>query len=89
MPIVVSMKYENAIKKLTKAGFTTVKSTSSDRLFVSRKAGLKSRIEFRTGGDGRVSSIRSIYAGDNDDIHTDYCAGVFCDNITQAIAISK
>lgn len=73
------MKLENAIKKLKKNGY---KVTSND----SRHTALKGQqvIEFASQ-DGRVLYVRSRGVNDKDDIMTDYSAGVFYDNITQAI----
>ncbi len=76
------MKVTNAIKKLEKAGF---KVTNDEGNFFATAG--NEIIEFFHSGDGseEVACIRVRSADDYDDSMRDYCAGVFCDNITQAI----
>ena len=77
------MKITNAIKKLERAGF---KVTETEYSFVAEKAGCR-LIEFHRNGGGSESvvCIRTRRKTDKDDSMTDYCAGVFHKNITQAI----
>mgnify|MGYP000906961277 FL=1 len=79
------MKITNAIKKLEKAGFEVINDGS--RFSASRKNDI---IEFiqNGGGSDQAICIRIMSANDQDDMMTDYCAGTFCDNISQAIRIA-
>lgn len=79
------MKVTNAIKKLEKAGF---KVTNDDGNFSAKKG--NEFIEFfqNGGGSEEVVCIRVRSANDHDDCMRDYCAGVFCNNITQAIRLA-
>jgi hypothetical protein len=47
-------------------------------------------VEFhRNGGGENVTCIRVRCVADKDDVQTDYCAGVFVETITSAIAIAQ
>lgn len=86
---------QNAIKKLEKAGFKVEQSkfdkpNQYNRRFYAHHPNLRHYIELCTqGGDehqaGEVCVIDLRTPGQNDDSMTDYHAGTFCDNITQAI----
>ena len=80
------MQVQNAVKKLEKAGFTV--SSQSPNAFRAYKGG-RSEINFRkNGGDStEVVCIEVRTVGAKDDSMTDYFAGTWCDNITQAIKI--
>lgn len=78
------MKLTSAIKKLSKYG--EVKQDGN--LFW---ADIKSNVvQFRTTmGDGAMASgFRVRSKSDKDEIMTDYFAGVWCDNLTQAIRVA-
>lgn len=77
------MKLINAIKKLEK--YTEVKK---DGIFYQAVKGSEV-IEFiDNGGMGEITCIKVRRINDHDDSMTDYSAGVFCDNLTQALKIS-
>ena len=80
------MKITNAIKKLEKAGF---KINKSGGLYSAKRG--SDIINFRkNGGDSdQVICIRVRSECDQDDQMTDYFAGVFCNNITQAIRLAN
>tara|TARA_R110002153_G_scaffold100777_2_gene236814 strand:+ start:1434 stop:1676 length:243 start_codon:yes stop_codon:yes gene_type:complete len=79
------MKITNAIKKLQKAGFEVINDGS--RFSASRESNI---IEFiqNGGGSDQAICIRVMSADDQDDVMTDYSAGTYCDNISQAIRIA-
>jgi hypothetical protein len=79
------MKITNAIKKLQKAGFEVINDGSR---FSARRA--NNIVEFiKNGGDSdQAICIRVLSANDHDDIMSDYCAGTYCDNLSQAIRIA-
>jgi hypothetical protein len=81
------MTVTNAIKKLGKAGFQIV----GDYIFSASRMGSRMVIEFSRNGGGseEVVCIRVRAKTDHDDSMTDYCAGVYCDSITQAIRLSN
>ena len=77
------MKITNAIKKLEKAGFKVEKA---DMHYRAVKEDCRRLIEFcKNGREDSVTCIRVRRKGDIDDIYTDYHAGFFVDNISQAI----
>ncbi len=82
------MKLENALKKLQKLGLTT---QSSGNLYTTIVG--KNIIEFRVSifGDNlnNIGLIRVIGKDERDDFMQDYCAGVFCDNLSQAIRLAS
>lgn len=79
------MKVNNAIKKLDK--YTPV-IVNDGSLFSAAKNGQV--IEFyRNGRSDDICCVRLRRTTDKDDIVTDYSAGVFCDNITQAIKVAN
>jgi sulfatase maturation enzyme AslB (radical SAM superfamily) len=79
------MKVINAIKKLEKAGFEVINDASR---YSARRG--NDIIEFiKNGGDSdQAICIRIMSASDRDDLMTDYSAGTFCDNLSQAIRIA-
>ncbi len=77
------MQVTNAVKKLTKAGFAVTQSGNR----YSAQAG-RNVIEFYEQ-DGRTICIRLRTENDCDDVMSDYSAGVFCDNLSQAIQIAR
>jgi hypothetical protein len=80
------MTTTNAAKKLTKAGFTVAEKNG---LIQASKIGCKYVIEyFRNGGSQEVICINVRRYDDKHDSMTDYCAGVWANNITQAIIIA-
>jgi hypothetical protein len=77
------MKMNNAIKKLNKSGFNI---SEKNDIFFARKEGCKNIIEFFRSGTSEI--VGCIYCKDEDaqdDSMSDYWAGFFCKNITQAI----
>ena len=77
------MKTTNAIKKLEKAGAAI--ETQGRKYYAYIK---KDVIEF-WDQDGSAMCIRVRRANEHDDLHTDYHAGVWCDNITRAIHLAQ
>jgi len=79
----IHMKIQNAINKLTKAGF----EISTDRnSFVAKKDGLRKVITFiRNGHSDDAVCIGYRYEEDKSDPMSDYCATLFCDTLTKAI----
>lgn len=75
------MKTKNAIKKLEKNGF---KVTEDKGKFCATLENNRHSIEFYDQ-DGRVIVIDVRTEGHDDDIMTDYHAGIFARNISQAI----
>lgn len=76
------MQVQNAIKKLEKAGFTVQENSGR---FVARNSGHR-QIEFlRNGRSEEITCIHTRKIGEQDDSMTDYFAGIWHDNITQAI----
>jgi hypothetical protein len=83
------MTIQNAIKKLEKNGFKVEKSEFDkpeqyNRTFYATNPSYKRFIEIMTQGDD-LSIIDLRTPGHDDDLMTDYHAGTFCKNITQAI----
>lgn len=88
------MNISNAISKLEKAGFKVELSkfcepTAFNKRYTATNPNYKSYIEvltqYDTEGKGTVSVIDLRTPGEEDDLMSDYHAGTFCDNITQAI----
>lgn len=77
------MQISNAIKKLTKEGFVV----NQNGIFFSA-VGNRRVISFIQQND-RISCINVRSHNDKDDVASDYTAGVFCDNLSQAIRLSK
>ena len=80
------MKIENAIKKLKKEGFKVKQSERADNRYIAEKEGHRNFIEFITQ-DGSLIIIDLRRKGQEDDSLTDYHAGTFCDNLSQALRI--
>jgi hypothetical protein len=76
------MNAANAIKKLNKAGFEV--SQSGNRYNAKANGQV---IRFIEQSD-RIICINVRSENDHDDAMTDYSAGVYCDNITQAIRLA-
>ena len=78
---------KNAIKKLEKNGFAITNNTNSGIIIANKEDKTRYIIIRRNGGDLSDSiatiQVRKQYC--DDDTTTDYFAGVFCRNITQAI----
>ena len=82
------MTVGNAVKKLERAGYVVGKMF--DYGFMATKEGQDSVIEFlKNGREDDITCIRVRRKGDHDDSMTDYCAGVWCDNITRAIRLAE
>lgn len=78
------MTLQNAIKKLITEGFKV--TNTNKRLYWAHRN--HKIIDFLVQ-DGDIRSIRMRSADDKDDIQTDYFAGVCCDNLSQAIRLTK
>ena len=76
------MKATNALKKLTKAGFVVTQSGNR----YSAQAG-RNVIEFHQQ-DEDIICIRVRSVNDRDDVMSDYSAGTWCDNLSQAIHLA-
>lgn len=76
------MQAVNAVKKLNKAGFEVVQSGNRYNATLNGQV-----IRFIEQSD-RIICINVRSANDHDDAMSDYSAGVFCDNITQAIRLA-
>jgi hypothetical protein len=77
------MTTTNATKKLTKAGF---KVESTGYRFQASNPSFARVIEFHRNGDSEeITCIKVRHANDHNDVMTDYSAGSYADNITQAI----
>ncbi len=78
------MKVSNAIKKLSKYGNVTQDGQFFRIIQDTRE------IQFaRNGSSEDIICIRVRSIHDKDDFMTDYHAGTFCDNITQAIRLAR
>lgn len=82
------MQLKNAIKKLKKNGYET---KVSHGLYTARKINSSDLIEFRVNGRGSelVTGVRVRSESDRDEAMIDYHAGVWCKNISQAIAVAE
>ena len=79
-----NMKIQNAIRKLTKAGFDI---TNAGNKYTAAKAGCKYVVEFiRNGSSDETACIGYRHQNHFSDSMSDYCATFFCDSLTQAIA---
>lgn len=76
------MQTLNAIKKLTKSGFEVIQN--GNRYIAKANRHIVSFAD--QGGDIICINVRS--QNDHDDVLSDYSAGVFCDNLTQAIKLA-
>jgi hypothetical protein len=82
-----NMTTANAAKKLTKAGFNV--SEIRNGFYRASSDATKYVIEyFRNGGSDEITCINVRSLDDKHDSQSDYCAGVWANNITQAIAIA-
>jgi hypothetical protein len=81
------MKLKNAIKKLSKHG-----EVKQDGNLFYAKVG-KHAVEFMANGRideaTTITCIRARRINDLDDSMSDYSAGVWCDNLTQAISLAQ
>jgi len=76
------MQTINAIKKLEKSGFQVIQT--GNRCIAK---GNQHVISF-FNESGNIACINVRNQNDRDDLMSDYSAGVFCDNITQAIKLA-
>lgn len=79
------MTVQNAIKKLANNGFEV---TGTDMRFAGRKGNRV--VEFnRLGSDSdSIGCIKVRSVNDNDNAMIDYSAGVWCNNLSQAIKLA-
>ena len=84
------MKYSNAIKKLKKNGFEVVEKEARQGSVIATMG--ETEISFFCNGrfseDANITCIRVRDIEDKDDSYSDYCAGVFADNLSQAIKLA-
>ena len=81
------MKVQNAVNKLTKLGMTV---TENQGHFTATKTDMSDVIEFsRNGGSDNITCIRVRRSNEQDDFQTDYFAGVYADNMAQAIRLAS
>jgi hypothetical protein len=80
------MKVQNAVKKLEKAGF---KVEVSGTHYHASKENTQYVIEFiKNGGDSEEAICINVRrTNDNHNSMIDYFAGIWCDNISQAIRV--
>jgi hypothetical protein len=76
------MQTTNAINKLEKAGFSIVSNGNRYQARLGRSV-----IGFYNQDD-KINCINVRDMCDVDDAQSDYSAGVFCDNLTQAIKLA-
>jgi hypothetical protein len=80
------MTLANAIKKIEKAGFNV---ENINGIYRASKPTAPRVIEFfRNGRSDEITCINVRRLNDNHDSMTDYCAGSWVNNITQAIRIA-
>lgn len=83
------MTTPNAIKKLEKAGYTVkLVSGNKNRQYTATKDNHRRFINFYDQ-EGHVIIIDLRTKGHEDDSMTDYHAGTFCDNISQALRLAQ
>ena len=79
------MKLQNAINKLTKL---SLKVTKDGQFYSARTQ--RYVIEFsKNGHSDEITCIRVHSINDKDDFMSDYCAGTWCDNLSQAIRLAS
>lgn len=76
------MNITNAIKKLAKAGFEI--TNTGNRFFATKASDV---ISFVNQAD-YIVCIKVRSGNDHDDVMSDYSAGVFCNNLTEAIKLA-
>jgi hypothetical protein len=80
------MTIANAIKKITKAGFTV---TQNGQHFTAEKQGINYLVEFcKNGSSDMITCIGVRHKNDHSDIQSDYCASIYVDNLSQAIRLA-
>lgn len=78
------MQLQNALKKLAKLGLDVKKN---GRLYTAQIN--RDIIEFSTTRENDIQLIRVYNINDKDDFIADYCAGVWCKNLSQAIRFAS
>lgn len=82
------MQTENAVKKLEKAGFTrSAPIQNRENFFSFAKEGHDRLVEF-IDQRGSAICIGFRHKNDHSDSQSDYCASIFCDNISQAMRLA-
>ena len=80
------MTITNAIKAVTKAGFTVEKNGI---LYTASKAGCKNVVEFmQNGREDIITCVGIRSTNDRSDSMIDYCATRFCRSLKQAIQLA-
>jgi len=83
----ITMAIQNALTKLAKAGFSV---QSAGNMFSAAIENGKDVIEFfRNGSEGNVTCICVRRKNDVSDAMSDYHAGSFVSNISQAIRLAQ
>jgi hypothetical protein len=81
-----TMTITNAIKKVTKAGFTV---TQNGQRYSAKKEGINYLVEFiKNGSEDAIACVGVRHQNDHSDSQSDYCATIFTNNITQAIKLA-
>jgi hypothetical protein len=80
----MKMQLTSAIKKLNKSGFEVL---NNGNRYKAKKVGLKYVVEF-ISQETSVLCIRVLQENDYDNSQSDYSAGTWCDNLTQAILLA-
>ncbi len=80
------MTVANAVKKLTKAGFEV---TSSKFGYAGRKGNQVVEFNRISTDSDTIFGVKVRSANDSDSAICDYSAGVWCDNISQAIRLAS
>ena len=78
------MQLINAIKKLNKSGFEVF---NNGNRYKAKKVGLKYVVEF-ISQEELIMCIRARRENDRDDSQSDYSAGMWCNNLAQAIRLA-
>jgi len=80
------MKLVNAIKKLSKYG--EVRVNGQEHSTIINGIEVSFMVNGRIEDDYGITCINVRNINDENDSMTDYCAGTFCDNLTQAIRMA-
>ena len=81
-----TMTITNAIKKVTKAGFTV---TQNGQRYSAKKEGINYLVEFiKNGSEDAIACVGVRHQNDHSDAMIDYSATIYTNNITQAIKLA-
>jgi hypothetical protein len=80
------MTITNAIKKVTKAGFTV---TQNGQRYSAKKQGLSHLVEFsKNGREDTITCVGVRHENDHSDAMIDYSATIYTNNLSQAIRLA-